>query len=179
MPTIGVNEFVKRQTRESKFSHYDGAWEDLATEVMANWKNAKPGYRDGVVLVPLAPEKFFSGVVQVEDGVELSAQLTRRRPNEEPYLEVLARKARKLPAKAVEIVCYRKDVLEKDGDPVSGADWDIISVNASPEGATPMDPVTMMRNFLELPGGTKGVYTAEEFARSIRFWSTHVMIDPT
>lgn len=179
MPTIGINSFVKRQTRESQFSHFEKSWEDLATEVMVNFQKAKPGYRDGVVLVPLDPAGFFSGVVKIEDGVELRARLTRRRPQEEPFVEVLARSKNKLPAKTVDIVCYRKDVLEKDGDPVTGADWDVISVNASPEEATPMDPVTMMRNFLELPGGTKGVYTAEEFARSIHYWSTRAMIDPS
>ncbi len=190
MPTIGISQFVRRQTPDSKFSHFEGSWELLRGCVEFNFANAKPGYRDGVVLVPLNPndtcapwstEHFFSGIVKVEEGTELTARLVRRRPDEEQFIENLARSRTKLPGKTVDIVCYRKDVLLEEKDAVvTGADWDVISVNVSPEeGPMPMDPITMMRNFLVLKGGTKATYTAEEFARSIHYWSTRAMIDPS
>jgi hypothetical protein len=31
--------------------------------IQNNWENRKPGYRDGVVLVPVGPDGFFSSVV--------------------------------------------------------------------------------------------------------------------
>mgnify|MGYP002878094613 CR=1 FL=1 len=34
----------------------------------------------------------------------------------------------------------------------------------------PMGPVTMMRNQLQLKGGTKGNYSSEEWAKSVNFW---------
>ena len=39
----------------------------------------------------------------------------------------------------------------------------------------PMDPYTMARNFLHLKGGTKGDFTAEQFAQSIVYWNNHAM----
>ena len=41
----------------------------------------------------------------------------------------------------------------------------------------PMGPVTMMRNQLELEGGTKAKYTSEEWAESIYFWQKYVALD--
>ena len=34
----------------------------------------------------------------------------------------------------------------------------------------PMGPTTMMRNQLQLKGGTKGFYSSEEWAKSVEFW---------
>ena len=39
----------------------------------------------------------------------------------------------------------------------------------------PMGPVTMMRNQLQLVGGTKGIYTSEEWAESVYFWQQYAM----
>ena len=39
-----------------------------------------------------------------------------------------------------------------------------------------MPPVTMARNMLEKEGGTKSVYTAEEFAEAIYYWSQRIRI---
>ena len=41
----------------------------------------------------------------------------------------------------------------------------------------PMGPVTMMRNQLELEGGTKAKYTSEEWAESIYFWQKYAALD--
>ena len=51
------------------------------------------------------------------------------------------------------------------------ADWELISINAIPKGLEklPMGPVTMMRNQLNLIGGTKASYTKDEWAESVRF----------
>lgn len=55
-PTVEVGSFVRRQTRESRFSYFDGSWEQLEALVVAYWSERKPGYRDGVVLVPVPVE---------------------------------------------------------------------------------------------------------------------------
>ena len=34
----------------------------------------------------------------------------------------------------------------------------------------PMGPVTMMRNQLQLKGGTKAYYSSEEWAKAVYFW---------
>ena len=41
----------------------------------------------------------------------------------------------------------------------------------------PMGPVTMMRNQLELSGGTKGHYESKEWAKSVDFWQQYVVLE--
>lgn len=174
--SIQASEFVKRQTPESKFSHFAGTWEQVEALTEANFDRCKPGYRDGVVLVPVPADGFFSGVVEVTEGMALVATLVRRRPEEEPYIDVLAPGQPKLPAKTVDVVLYRHDVLAEGNEQSCDAEWEIISVNASPvEGGVPMHPVAMMRNMMVLPGGTEATYTAEQFCEAIRYWSTRAM----
>ena len=43
----------------------------------------------------------------------------------------------------------------------------------------PMGPITMMRNQLELNGGTKAEYSSDEWAESVRFWQTYAPIEPS
>lgn len=172
---IGINSLALRQTAESKYSHFAGTQEELVSLVEGNFNHAKPGYRDGVVLVSLPPLGFFSGVVDVTSDTPLRADFSARRKGEEAYISVTAIGGEKLPAKVVEVVCYRRDVLEKDAS--TDAEWEIVSLNARPtDEPEPPTPVAMARNFLELPGGTKATYTAEEFARSIMYWSKRAML---
>jgi hypothetical protein len=177
MPTIGVNVFVLRQTAESRFSHYAGS--SLVPLVEENFSQAKSGYRDGVLLVSVPPMDFYCGVVEVTPETTLQATFKARKEGEQPYIVVEAVDAKKLPAKVVEVVIYRRDTLLEEGpDAVSTeADWEIVSINARPtEEEEPLTPMAMARNFLELPGGTKAEYTAEEFARSIEYWSRRAMV---
>ena len=60
-PLVGVNFFVRRQTAQSRFSHFVGSWGELLCLVAKHFSQAKPGYRDGVMMVPVPPERFFSG----------------------------------------------------------------------------------------------------------------------
>lgn len=171
---IGINSLAMRQTADSKYSHFGGTWDELVRLVKENFKKAKPGYRDGVILVPLPPEGFFSGVVEVTPDTPLKAEFSARRKGEEPYISVVAVGGEKLPAAVVEAVLYRHDVL--GSDVTTDAEWEIVSINARPtDEPEPLTPVAMARNFLSLPGGTKAEYTAEEFARAIIYWSKRAM----
>ena len=117
-------------------------------------------------------------MVQATKDTKFKVKFEPRREGEAPFIQVLAEGATKIPAKRVEIVLYRHDVLMESNEASSGAEWEIISVNAHPtEEESPMTPLTMARNFLQLKGGTKGDYTAEQFARSIVYWSTRVACD--
>lgn len=173
---VAINKFVERQTADSRFSHFAGIWDELVELVKANFEKAKPGYRDGVMTVPVPADRFFSGVVELVEDTPLKAEFSARRKGEEPYINVVAVGGEKIPAKAVEIVVYRHDVLEADGDASTDAEWEVISINARPtDEPEPMTPVAMARNFLELVGGTKAEYTAEQFAQSIIYWSKRAM----
>lgn len=171
---IAVNEFCKRQVADSKYSHFVGTWDKLVALVESHFGEAKPGYKDGVLLVIVPPEGFFSGVVELSENTPLRAVFSARRKGEEPYLQVEAVGGEKLPAKVVEVVIYRCDVLGDEA--TTGAEWEIISLNARPTtDPEPPTPIAMARNFLELAGGTKADYSAEDFAQAIIYWSRRAM----
>jgi hypothetical protein len=184
MRKVVCNSFVKRQTAESRFSHFDETWEELETLVETHLDKATPGYRDGVILVPVPPERFASGVVEVTPDTSLVATFKARSPGEEPFIDVVALRGlagpAKLQAKHVDIVLYRHDVLDaevtRDANGAPVATWEIISINARPtDEPEPMHPMAMARNFLGLPGGTQANHTAEEFARAVVYWSKRAM----
>lgn len=173
MKIFGVNALTLRQTAESKYSHFSGSTNELL-ELVSHGFNFAKEVRDGVASVPVPPEKFFSGVVEVTPDTPLRTVFSVRRKGEDPYVQVEALGGKKLPAKVVEIICYRHDVLGSDAS--TDAEWEVVSINARPtDEPEPPTPVAMARNFLELPGGTKATYSAEEFARSIIYWSRRAM----
>lgn len=173
-PSLKTNPFTHRQTEASKFGHFEGTWEELEALTLEHFTSAKPGYRDGVVLVPVPPERFWSSMVTVTSETELRTTFEARREGEEPFMQTVAvGTGGKSPAVAVDIVLYRHDVLAENDEHSCDADWEIISVNPRvTEEEQPMDPVTMARNFLQMAGGTKGKFSAEDFAKAIIFHST-------
>lgn len=181
--TVKCGEFVKRQTPESGYSHFEGTWEELERRTeycMSRHYNVTPGYRDGVILVNVywaPPDKqFYSAVVKLDENSKLTANYAPRREGEAPFLRVSAKATKQL-AKHASVVLYRKDVLEENNERETDADWEIVCIKARVDDEEePMDPYTMARNFLHLAGGTKGDFSAEDFAKSIVYWNNHCMI---
>jgi hypothetical protein len=181
---IKASKFVKRQTRESEFSYYDGSWERLERLSLGLFINGLS--RDGVVLANVPPwmnANFYSAVVPITEDIEFETVFEARREGEKPFKKSIAY-GKKVPAKNVDIVLYRKDVLEEDPtdrDNLTGADWEIVSINCSPyEYDLPQSPSSMARNQLADTeggkGGTKANYSGDEFAKAIIFWNTHTMV---
>lgn len=194
---VAVSDFVKRQRYDSKFSHFDGTWEELEKLVYDCFQisvNVHKGYRDGVLLVDLPADRFWSSVVNIQQGLanglikEIKAVFKSRQEDERPYLQVYAIGS-KQPAKKVQVVLYRHDVLAEGYEQSQNSDWEIISINASPiEKDIPMDNNTRARNVLKLKGGTDvklGWMSVDELtgfikdtAESSLFWSQHIMVQP-
>lgn len=176
---VAAGEFVKRQTPESGYSHFEGTWEELETLIGEFFYSlsgeVKPGYRDGVVLVSLPPDRFRSAIVELTEDSKLTASYAPRRKEEDPFIRVSA-KAKKQPARYASVVLYRYDVLAENNERETDAEWEIVAIKARVTvEEEPMDPYTMARNFLRLKGGTKGDFTAEQFAKSIVYWNNHCM----
>lgn len=178
---VACGEFVKRQTPESGYSHFDGSWtelEDLVESILdSNSEAIKPGYRDGVLLVEFygSYPRFRSAIVDLNEESNLTANYAPRRLGEDPFIRVSA-KAKKQRAKHASVVLYRHDVLAENNERQTDAEWEIVAIKARvTEEEEPMDPYTMARNFLHLKGGTKGDFTAEQFAKSIVYWNNHCM----
>ena len=168
--TIGVSEFVKRQHKDSTFTHYAGSWSDLANRTVEEFEkgNYTKGYRDGVYLVQMPkneiPLFFTFDAYPMFEGMKLDAQWAKvpGREHEPAKLQVTILEP-KIPCRFVDIVIYRKDVLEEDKDDVTGADYDIVSINGRlKKDPPPIDPMTLVRNYLHLKGGTKMKGTTPE-----------------
>lgn len=176
---VKCGEFVKRQTKESGHSHFDGSWEDLENEVISilihnelyphnnNCYKVRSGYKDGVLLVDLDPTGFYSAIVDVTDETKLNASYAPRQPGEAPFIRLSA-KADKQPAKYASVVLYRADVLEENNERETDAEWEIVAIKARTDAEEePMHYYTMARNFLHLKGGTQGDFSAEDFANQL------------
>jgi hypothetical protein len=161
--TVGVSNFVKRQTKDSKFTHYQGDWIDLSKKTAEEFKkgNYIKGYRDGVFIVhmPLAESSLFLTYNEYPmfEGMRIDAQWGKTPGREhEPAKLQLNILEPKIPCRYVDIIIYAKEVLLEDKDEITGADFDIVSINGRiSREAPPMDPMTLVRNWLHLEGGTE------------------------
>lgn len=180
MPKIICSEFVKRQTKESRFSHSDYTWEEIAEMAMSEFGEAVDGYREGVCLVPtVSGDNFYCAVGKVEDVVEWEEVYEARQDGETKVRTKYGIVDKKPEASHVDLVLYHVDVLAEEEDYIRHGDheWEVISINArTTEDPYPIPPMTMARNFLVKKGGTKAEYTAQEFADSIWFWNRHCLV---
>lgn len=180
MTTIRCSEFVKRQTRESRFSYYEGDWESLELLAYEHFMNHDytAGNREGVIIVHVNHEGFYTPVITLDESCEFSTSFTSRRPHEAPGLMSTVINKKKQPASYVNLVLYSHAALLENHENDTDADWEIVSINAGnePDGE-PMHPLTMVRNELGLVGGTETPYTKQEYMDAILYWSRHGMVD--
>ena len=182
--SVSVNDFVKRQIKGSGKTYATGlTFEEIsshAEEQLIKGDYTK-GYRDGVILVQAAPEliqHFICPFVKIDETTDLKAEMVRRRPEEEPYIQMRALNGTPLKTRSVDLILYHHDVLSETHEQTSNEDWELISFHAIPDGIEkmPMGPVTMMRNQLQLTGGTKAFYESEIWVQSVKFWQKYAVL---
>ena len=144
--------------------------------------NFLEGYRKGVSIVKCSKEYarcFICPYVKIDANKELVSKMVKRQKGEIPYIQTRAKSGTPLKAAYIEYILYRHDVLLENNEHSTNIDWELISIHAIPEGIKkmPMGPVTMMRNQLELPGGTKARYSSEEWAESVKFWQEFAALE--
>ena len=183
---VAVSEFVRRQIAGSGKTYSPLlSFEQIAAHASEQLDkgNFKQGYRDGVIIVNADPDytqKFKCPFVKINKDTKLKAEFVCRRENEEPYIQVRALNGNPLIVGKVEFILYRHDVLAENNEHSTDAEWELISIHAFPEGIEklPMGPVTMMRNQLELKGGTAGTYLSDEWANAVNFWQKYAALYP-
>ena len=183
--TVSVNDFVRRQSKNSGKSYViDLSFKEIAQHAQCQLEsgNFKPGYRDGVVIVQvdkILTHHFICPFVKITNETKLNAILVRRRPEETPYIQIRALNGTALKTGSVDLILYRQDVLAETNEQTSDADWELISFHAIPDDVhdMPMGPVTMMRNQLQLTGGTKAYYESDDWAKSVKFWQEYAILD--
>jgi len=183
MNTIHITSFVRRQTPESGFSHWIHSDASLIKLVQDNLANAKQGYREGVLLVPVNPIGFYSGVTQLNDGDILAGEYVARREGEDPRKSSYALAGEKMPALSAYIVLYSHAVLAEGKENETDADYEIVSVNASPtEEEAPIPTDALIANHLGLSGGTATNLSNDEFVsllkKSVEFWKDKALAAP-
>lgn len=183
---VGINEFVKRQTIASRFSHYVGTFEELAqlAETYVNkWDTtSRKGYRDGVWEVDVPPAGFYSAVVQLKEGDKLVGCYEARRQGEIPRRHIGVLHGDKLPAKAVTLILYSHDVLAENNEQSTECPLELISINARPTiEPEPINPGTLMANHFKEDGGTDTKMTDSEFVQALKistsYWKDKAMIE--
>ena len=184
---IGINEFVHRQIKGSGKTYViDLTLDEIRQHAQKQLAKGQyeEGYRDGVILAKVDNSllnHFICPFVKITEETKLKAEIIRRRPEEEPYIQIRALNGSPLKTNSVELILYRNDVLAETHEDTTDSDWELISFHAIPKGVIdmPMGPTTMMRNQLQLQGGTKAYYESEKWATSVRFWQEYAVLDET
>jgi hypothetical protein len=183
--SVSVNNFVKRQIKGSEKTYAEGlTFKEIASHAQEQLANGHytGGYRDGVILVQVATKlisHFTCPFVRITEETKLKATVVKRRPEEETYIQMRALNGTPMKTGSVNLILYHHDVLSESNEQTSDADWELISFHAIPEEIDnmPMGPVTMMRNQLQLTGGTKAFYESEKWAQSVKFWQEYTVLD--
>lgn len=173
---VALSAFARTRHRpDQPFSHFAISEEELLARVGARLSQAKPGYREGVVLVPVDPAGFYTSTVALKEGDVLRGSYKPRRAGEAPRKQVGVVGGQKMPAAAVDVVLYRRDVLleDEDANSLTGADWEIVSINARPTlEEEPMTVGTLLANHFHVQGsddgGTSTGMTADELVEALR-----------
>lgn len=177
-------EAIERTGGNRKFS---GTIEELERLTEAHLENWKPGVGsvDGDVRIVEVPTAgFTTEIVRItaENQHLLEVVYNPRREGEESVPTLLLRGAAPTEAATVGIVIYRADVLARDSDRSSLAEWEIVAILADPElpegKSVPMHPATMARNAAHLKGGTFREYSAEQWLEAVLFWQRHARAVP-
>ena len=183
--SVSVNDFVKRQIKGSGKTYADGlTFEEIVSHAQEQLANGhyKEGYRDGVILVQVDKKlvhHFICPFTKITEKTTLEANVIRRRPEEEPYIQMRALNGTPLKTGSADLILYHHDVLKETNEASTDADWELISFHALPEGIDdmPIGPVTMMRNQFQLKGGTKATYESDKWAESVKFWQEYAVLD--
>lgn len=183
MITVGWSEFAENRHFEGgEYSYSILSNEEVSALVLANWENRIPGQGEvdisRKVVVPISDTSSFRcKTTLLNEDTQIKSKVTRRQEGEDLFVKSFtSQKSEKV--NFVNIVCYSAEALvENGGKRSTDCDWEIVCVIASPVEKEPMMPLAMARNMLEKPGGTKSIYSAEEFAESIYYWSQRVSVE--
>ena len=181
--SIGIGTFIKRQVKGSGKTYSKLTFEKIAEHAEEKLSNRefKKGYREGVILISVDKrllKYFICPIIRINKNTKFESIPKKRRDNEELYISTKALNGKPLEIGGVDLILYRYDVLAETNERETDKYWELIAFHAIPKEIKelPMGPVTMMRNQLELPGGTKGEYSSKQWAEGVRFWQKYALL---
>ena len=156
----------KHLNPDSSFSYFDGSAEELKKLIADNLSNAiESAKKEGTLEVPLPPDKFYSGVVTLEEGDVLSGSFQPHMGHRELRKSVTVARDSKKPAKFAKAIVslYRESAT-------------VYTILASDVENEPMNPQAMMYNRF---AGGELTRSAEEFVNaleaSFNYWKDKAM----
>jgi hypothetical protein len=181
---VGVTNFVRRQTKESPFSYFDGSFEqvvELAKAALAEGTWQTSAKNVNVLEVRVPAEGFYSAMVKVEEGAVGEAVFEQRAgaPKDEAPAWQIRVPGKKLPAKHVTLILYASTNLEEKYAtlPRVEGNWELVSINAELfDEDAPIMPEALMRNHFGWPGGTSMGLTDSQFVKMLK-WSVEYRRD--
>jgi hypothetical protein len=186
--TIAWSSFaLGRHKPGTGYSFFNGTWghhegpveEELLCLVRRYFDDRRParGSSDinAVCEVPIPyPEPFVCSTINVAFASNITAEVCRRQPHEDPYVRLIA-DGPPVDCKFASVILYSAaELLKNGGTRSSDADWEIVCVIASDIENEPMNPLAMARNQLGMPGGTPREYTSQEWAEAVYYWSQRI-----
>ncbi len=178
-----LNSMLDRHTPNSQLTHWTITSDELINRIIvssANYEKQKAGYRDGVIHIKVNPEGFYSSIIELKEGMKIHGEFTKRKADEEPRRESYVY-ADKQKAKTVFICLYHKSVLAEKNENESTADWEVITVLASPtvdSEPTPMPVGTLLANHFSFSGGTNTKMSTDEFVEALKksaiYWKNKI-----
>jgi hypothetical protein len=147
-------------------------------EIKANFNKQKPGYRKGVILVPIDPAGYSVQHVEITKDTLLFADYKPRVLGEEPR-KVIHALVETLPqALFMDVVLYSHQTLMEKNEASAEADWEIITMLPKLIEDEPMHPDTLIANHIGLSGGTDTKMSSVEFeialTESVNYWKNRV-----
>ncbi|KAL8453090.1 hypothetical protein Emed_000960 [Eimeria media] len=202
VPTLGLDPFCHRQFDDP---HYGGTRICMDKDVFMKQLHEillrdKPPLMDGyapfckhIYVENFTDATVASVPITEENRTLIQTGYLARRPEELPVL------CRWLPAsqvrhqlqraKYLDLILYSREQIAKEAAAMSKSDqvvvdpaapeFSIISIKAQNEPfEVPMNPITIMRNALIEEGGSGVSIDRAAYARSVEYWSKHVLIHP-
>lgn len=181
--SLYLNSILTRHTPNSNLTHWTISNDDLLFRIRQSGeyeKNQIAGYRDGVLLIKINPQDFFSPIIELKEGMKIHGDFIKRKEGEEPRRESYTF-GDKSKAKTVFICLYHNSVLIEKNENESNCDWEVITVLASPtldSEPTPMPVGTLLANHFEFSGGTSTKMSNDEFVEALRksanYWKNKI-----
>lgn len=176
-PTFGINNFFRRQTPESQFSHFTGTDEELIALVELNFPLRKKGNREGAWRIPIALKgmnsEFMSSIKRI-DRYSLLTPYTIESIDGKP-IAVFSTIGPKQPAQYAEIILWSNKLLKSTGEACTEKDYEIVSVRASDVPEQPDHPYELAKNILNNPSFA-GTVSVSDLCRSIVYWHEHAFV---
>ena len=188
--TVGINDFVKRQYNAPTGNQPtwtivpEPKMEEIRKKVEQALRSGKhkPGYApEFTKTVIIKDPSILSPIVKItpENKHYLYDQMSKRRDGEEEFKGTYfdSRYVKRVPSDHITVGLYTRHQLKKENGDPTGADYDIITVNAEPEAIdSPMTPSTMKRNKDILSGGSGHEHSKDEMSAGESYWMNHAMV---